>query len=45
MLYNLQHKGYDNNLVNNNICRPYPVTFPIYAHWCLLKSRSACCWC
>jgi hypothetical protein len=43
MLYNLQHKYYDNKLVNNNIRRPYPVIFSMYTNWCLLKSRSACC--
>ena len=45
VLYNLQHKDYDNNLVNNSIWRPYIVTSSMYIQWCLLKSRSTCCKC
>ena len=30
VLYNLQHKDYDNNLVNNNIRRPY-IVISMYA--------------
>ena len=43
VFYNLQYKDYDNNLVNNNIWRPYIVTSSMFAQWCLLKSRSTCC--
>ena len=40
VLYNLQHKDHVNNLVNNNIWRPYIVASSMYTNWCLLKGRS-----